>query len=124
MEAVCKGTTTSGRPCRARAVTDGLCSIHSDPERAAELGRKSGVARRRGAAGLTPADVPVPQTAADVRLLLGKTLSELSSGRLDARTASAVAYVGGVFLKAVEVADLEDRLRRLEENSAKFGQPY
>ena len=42
----CKATTKSGQPCKAMARKDGLCAFHSDPNRAASLGRKSGQSRR------------------------------------------------------------------------------
>jgi hypothetical protein len=40
----CQARTKSAEPCKARATPNGLCSIHADPGRAAELGRISGEA--------------------------------------------------------------------------------
>ncbi len=40
--ALCKATTSSGARCKAKPHKDGLCSFHSDPKKAAELGRKGG----------------------------------------------------------------------------------
>src|SRR5271157_276372 len=45
LPAQCKATTPSGEPCRAKPHKEGLCFFHSDPKKAAELGRKGG--RRR-----------------------------------------------------------------------------
>jgi general stress protein YciG len=39
----CKAMTASGHRCKAKPHKDGLCFFHSDPQRAAELGRKGGV---------------------------------------------------------------------------------
>jgi hypothetical protein len=38
----CKATTSSGKPCRAKPHKGGLCFFHSDPQKAAELGRSDG----------------------------------------------------------------------------------
>lgn len=80
---------------------------------------------RRGASTDLSLDVQSPTTAGDVRELLGKTIAELLRRRLDPRTASAVAYLSGVFLKAIEVSGIEDRLTKLEEAAAPgaHGQP-
>jgi len=40
--AQCKATTSSGARCKAKPHKDGLCFFHSDPKKAAELGRKGG----------------------------------------------------------------------------------
>lgn len=42
----CKGTTRAGRPCRAAATEGGLCFFHSNPNKAAELGRIGGTKNR------------------------------------------------------------------------------
>jgi len=73
-----------------------------------------------------PAALPAPETAQDVRKALGQVMSDLMSRRLDARTASSMAYVGNVMLKAIELSDLEQRMEKLEElisNSDGVGDP-
>src|SRR4029450_1558317 len=45
--AMCTATTKAGRPCRKRAVDDGLCLFHSGKLDLAELGRRGGKARGR-----------------------------------------------------------------------------
>ena len=45
--AQCKATTSSGARCKAKPHKDGLCFFHSDPKRAAELGRKGGRRNRK-----------------------------------------------------------------------------
>ena len=48
----CRAKTKAGRHCANAAVRDGIyCAIHTNPERAAQLGRKGGV---RGARCITP----------------------------------------------------------------------
>ena len=75
--------------------------------------------------------LPAPQTAQDVRKALGQVMSDLIARRLDARVASAMAYVGNVMLRAIEVADLEARMDKVEgllqtterQNGSKEGTP-
>ena len=79
------------------------------------MGRKSGKARRYavGSEESLPA-LPVPQTAQDVRKALGQVMADLRTRKLDTRVASALAYVGNVMLRAIEVGDFEERMSRLE----------
>jgi len=100
---------------QASASKDGFCPIHADPSRASAMGRKSGKARRYvvDPEELLPV-LPVPQTEQDVRKALGQVMSDLTARRVDARVASALAYVANVMLRAIEVADFEERMSRLE----------
>jgi hypothetical protein len=80
------------------------------------MGRQSGKARRYALDGRTDGPpLPAPETVEDVRKALGQVMSNLVARRLDARTASSMAYVGNVLLKAIEVSTLEKRMRALEE---------
>jgi hypothetical protein len=55
-----------------------------------------------------------PQTAIDVRVLLGQSLAELRSGKLRPQLAHAISALAGSFLRAVFVGDLEARVGVLE----------
>src|SRR5438094_1893497 len=111
MNGRCRAKTKTGAACKALASRNGLCPIHADPGRASDLGRRSGKARRYVVNGddarLFP-NLPPPQNIQDVRKVLGQVMSDLIGRRLDARVASAMAYVGNVMLRAIEVADLEE----------------
>jgi hypothetical protein len=79
------------------------------------MGRRSGKARRYVVNSTErPPALPSPQTAQDVRKALGQVMADLRARKLDARVASALAYVGNVMLRAIEVADLEGRMSKLE----------
>jgi general stress protein YciG len=66
--AQCKAMTASGEQCKAKPHKDGLCFFHSDPRRAAELGRKGG--RRRAAFRADdPKELAPPKTASDLKVL-------------------------------------------------------
>jgi hypothetical protein len=114
-DGTCKARTTSGAPCRAKAVKKGLCSLHADPSRAAYLGRESGRARRL----VVPVqesqpEMRPPRTAVEVRDLLGQALCDVRQRRLDHKVASTLGYLSSVLLKSIEVSDVEERVAALE----------
>ena len=116
LPAQCKATASSGEPCRAKPHKEGLCFFHSDPKKAAELGRKGG--RRRAVYspdGLK--EFAAPRSAADLRDLLAQSIIEIRSGKLDPKLANSISYLGAGFLRALEVSDLETRLQTLEERT-------
>ncbi len=57
-------------------------------------------------------------TAAGIRDLLAETIREVKEAKLDTVVkARCIGYLCGVGLKAVETADLEQRITRLEEGA-------
>ena len=115
MNRTCKANTNAGERCRAIAVKDGLCTLHADPALAAEMGRKSGKARRsKGWSEPQQAELAPPQTADEVRTALGQFISDVHARRLDPKVASTLGYLANVLLKSIEVSDVEGRLAALE----------
>jgi hypothetical protein len=106
----CQKKKRNGSRCRERALTgERCCPLHSDPGKAAELGRKGGRRRTiRSPEGLK--EFPAPSNAADLRDLLAHSIVEIRSGLLDPKLANSISYLGTGFLRAIEVADLERRL--------------
>jgi len=115
MNGTCKAKTKTGKSCRARASRNGFCAIHADPSCASERGRRSGKARGYEPDEKTVVPIPVPETVEDVRKALGRAMADLVAHRVDTRTASSMAYVANVLLKAIEVSALEERMGALEE---------
>lgn len=117
----CGAETKSGKPCNARATPSGFCSIHSDPERAAELGRRSGASRRGQNTGLFP--LSPPETANDLHRAMGQIFAKVSSGEMDVKSGRSLGYIASVLVKTTELADHEIRLRAIEQimNSIKSG---
>ena len=110
----CHAKTKAGFRCRAPAVSGKqYCSLHSDPTRAVKLGRKGGAKNRHRCPPFSE-PVSVPSTAADVRNLLAEAIGRLRAGRLDPKIATSLAYVSGPLIKAIETAELENRLERIE----------
>ena len=113
----CLKKKQDGTPCKARALTGkNCCAFHCEPGKAAELGSRGG--RRR--AVHAPEDLKAfqaPKTAADLRDLLAQSIVEIRAGKMDPRMANAISYVGTGFLRAVELADIEQRLETLERGA-------
>jgi hypothetical protein len=113
----CESTTRSGQKCKAAALRGKKrCALHSDRNRARELGSRGGSARQR----LSVADVVelcAPENAIDCRRLLGVTLAEVRTRKMSTGVAHALAAVAAVFLRAADQAELETRVARLEELS-------
>jgi general stress protein YciG len=88
----CKATASSGNRCKAKPHKGGLCFFHSDPEKAAELGRKGG---RRNRHTYEPAlrPVSVPGSAGDVMRMLAESMAEVRAGKMDPKLGSTLGYL-------------------------------
>jgi hypothetical protein len=111
----CQAKTNGGRHCCAHVVSGTrYCPLHGNPQKAAELGRKGGL-KNRHYLPLDEQPLPIPITATDVRCLLAEVMAQVRAGRLDPKIATTVAYLAGPLLKTIETSELEERLRKLEE---------
>jgi hypothetical protein len=108
----CRATTKGGQPCSAPPLSGmDRCIMHSG--RAAELGSKGG--RRRAVFNPTNLEpFRAPQSAGDLMRLVAATIVEVRAAKIDPRSANSIAYLGASFLKAVELVDLDARLKVLE----------
>ena len=80
-----------------------------------ELGSRGG-RRRTGYRQDGLKEFAAPKTGADVRDLLAESIVELRAGKLDPKVANALGYLGTSLLRALEIADIEQRLGALEGN--------
>jgi hypothetical protein len=128
MSKQCSAKNRNGQRCGAWAVTGKtLCALHSDPERAATMGAKHG----RKAVLINPQELlesdktaDTPKTANQVRDVLAETIVQIRGRKLDTRTANALAYVATSLLRAIEVSELENRLKVLEgRRGYDYGKP-
>jgi hypothetical protein len=122
VQAVCSATCRGGKPCRAPALSDGLCFVHSPitAEARDRTRRENGRARMRRLAVLPDApDITVagPQ---EVLAVLAATMSQVRRGELDVRVANCLGQLASVALRAIELGDTARRLRELEEELAKL----
>jgi hypothetical protein len=111
----CEATTSSGGRCKAKPHKNGLCFFHSDPKKAAELGRKGGRANRHTYETLQ--EVAAPESAGDVKRMLAEAMADIRAGRMDPKLGSTIGYLGTALLRAFELADFEQRLKRLEQRN-------
>jgi hypothetical protein len=109
----CKARTKLEEACNAKATPGGFCSIHSDPGRTADLGRRSGESRRHPET--EPLALPPLKTASDLHTALGQIFSKVSSGQMDVRLGRSLGYIASVLVKTIEPSDHEIRLRALEQ---------
>jgi hypothetical protein len=63
------------------------------------------------------APLETPQTAQDLTAFVAMTMTEVRLARLDPRIANAISQLGGVFLRGLEVGDLEKRVAELEKRN-------
>jgi hypothetical protein len=111
----CQKKKSDGSRCKARALCGKKrCALHSDPRKAAELGRRGGRRRTR----CNPEalrDFLAPKNAEDLQQLLAESIVEVRNGKIDPRVANSISYLGMGFLRVIEVSNLENRLNALEE---------
>ena len=58
--------------------------------------------------------VSAPESAGDVKRMLAESMAEVRTGKMDPKLGTTLAYIGTSLLKAIEVADIDDRLKKLE----------
>lgn len=110
----CKARTKAGRACAAPRIKGGeFCSLHSNPERPVQIGRKGGLGNRRVYESEEP-EVAAPKTAGEVTNLLADAMAHVRAGKMNPKLGSTLGYLGTSLLRAIEVADLEERVKKLE----------
>jgi hypothetical protein len=80
------------------------------------MGRKGGLRNRRVVVDDT-AEIPALNTAEDVRAMLAQAAADLRCRKIEPRVATSLGQLANSLLKAIEVADLEQRLAKLEGKS-------
>jgi hypothetical protein len=89
------------------------------------MGKKGGAVKRATDPSVVLVQLTVPQTAVDIRALLGQSLAELRAGRLSPTLAYATASLATAFLRAADQGDIEQRILTLEKfrEESKNGKP-
>ena len=109
----CKAQAKTGRRCRAAATGGGLCFFHANPNIAAELGRMGGRSKRYKADETGDA-LPILQSATAVRDAVARLIADVYAGKMQPKMAAGLAPLMNLQLRAIETADLEQRLAELE----------
>ena len=113
----CQAKTKRGKPCPAFATAGGLCFFHTNPNKAAELGRIGGRSNRP-AAGENADSLPTLDNALAVRDTVARLIADVYAGRIHPRIAAGLAPLLNLQMRAIETTDFERRLARLEKLSA------
>jgi hypothetical protein len=118
MKRKCEFQKRDGQRCGADAQTGKTLCVFHDPANAA-AGRRArrlwGVNRSQPAIALPPETPDHPlNNVHDVSLLLGQSINQVRRGQLAPRVATALGYLAGILLSALQQGPLEERLRRLE----------
>jgi hypothetical protein len=114
MSEKCSAKTKSGADCRAPAVVGtNLCAFHSDPTRAAELGRMGG-RKNRHYVETEEVTMAPPSTPQEVKVELAQAFADVRAGKLHPRIAMTMTALAGALLKSMEITDQEQRIARLE----------
>ncbi len=71
----------------------------------------------------TKESLQIPETLEDMRKILGTGMRDLVNGRLDVGAARALGNLTGAFLKTIDLAEIEERLRKVEESMAAGRRP-
>jgi hypothetical protein len=109
----CEAMTKDGAPCEAAPMVGKKTCLFHNGDNASKCGRVGG--RRRAVYNLDDlAPCDLPRTTDDVLRLLGQTILELRSGKIDVRMSNAICFASGAFLNAVELTTLEAQMRQLE----------
>jgi len=77
------------------------------------MGRRGGLKNRRVISD-DSTEMPPLNTAEDVRAMLAALAKDVRARRVEPRVAASVSQMASTLLKAIEVADLEQRLAKLE----------
>jgi hypothetical protein len=113
----CKARNESGDPCRQAALREGeFCFWHSPDhsEEAAEARRLGGLRRRREKAVAGPYEFGGLGSVEQVRRLLEIAALDTLGLENSVARSRTLAYLGQVALKALEVGELEERVRAIE----------
>jgi hypothetical protein len=115
----CVATNRFGERCRQTIqLIGGLCAAHRGAdvrERLAEAGRKGGSVPRMKGEPLTPPTEHQPATADDAVLWAGWCAMQVATGRLDSKAADVVNRSLAQLLNALDKADLQARLDKVEK---------
>jgi hypothetical protein len=114
----CQAITQDGTPCNAYAVTGSDYCFHHDPALAderREARRKGGRARHgRHVGPIEPVEPIDLDTMADVTALLHRTINDTLHLENSIHRARAIGYLSGLYIKALEMSTLEQRVIELE----------
>ena len=110
----CKFIKPDGEQCRAKAMKGSDYCFTHNPDMQIEKHLavvKGGLNSKRVKLDLEPLSIKTPQ---EVSMLLEDTINKVRSGEIPPNIANTIGYLAGHTLKAIETADLQDKVIELE----------
>ncbi len=111
----CKATTKSGKSCKANALKDKKYCLAHDPgskQKFKEITKKGGKVKRKVQVYLAP--IEFKGDVREVLDLLADTINRVRSNQMPPRIANTIGYLAGHMIKALEMVEIEDRLKKVE----------
>ena len=111
----CKATTKLGKSCKANALIDKDYCLAHDPEskkKFKEITKKGGKVKKKVQVWLAP--IEFKGDSGEVLDLLADTINRVRSKEMPPRIANTIGYLAGHMLKALETADIDTRLKKVE----------
>lgn len=112
----CKARTKSGKPCKANALQGKSYCLAHDPaskEKFKEITKRGGKVKKKVQVSLAP--VEFKGDVREVLDLLADTINRVRSNAMPPRIANTVGYLAGHMIKALEIAEIEQRLKKVEK---------
>lgn len=103
--------------CQAHPMKDSAFCYTHNPDISVEDKKDAQVRGGKGNAIKLSSSLPVLQLtrAQDVVTLLEDTINRVRSGELDIRIGNTIGYLCGHLIKAIEVAEIEQRVLKVEK---------
>lgn len=110
----CKFIKKNNEQCQAKSTKDSeYCFVHNpeNQQKRLEAAAKGGALSKKVSLDLEPINL---ETSSDAVALLSETINLVRSGQLPTNTANSIGYLSGHLLKAIEAADIQERLEVIE----------
>ena len=111
----CQALTKSGKPCQAYALKGKkYCLTHDTESREKFLAmtKKGGQVKKKIQVCLAP--IEFRGNIKDVLNLLADTVNQVRTNQMPPRIANTIGYLAGHMIKALEIAEINDRLKKVE----------
>jgi len=108
----CRSKNKRGQPCGAAVTESGYCHLHTNPDRAAELGRLGGRQNRHVVEVLRP--LPAMDSTAGVAAAAEQLAGDVYAGRLHTKKAAGIAPLFNTVLRARHQEEMEQKLKQMQ----------
>jgi hypothetical protein len=111
----CQAMTKEGKQCKAHALKGKEYCLMHDPdskEKLKEYARQGGLVKKKVQTSLAP--IEFTGDVKEVLNLLADTINRVRSNTMPARTANTIGYLANVMIKALEITEIDNRLKQVE----------